>query len=723
MELSGFLIKMTKFVLDTLVKTTNADIRLHGKENIPDQPVLYVINHFTRMETFFLPYIISNLTGKNILSLAFHGFFGGAFGNYLSKIGAVSTKAPDRYKVMIGSLLKGDLSCLIFPEGQMIKDKKIIEKGKYMIYNTGIRRPPHTGAAIIALRSQFFREKLRYFFENNLSNEIQEYMNFFEIDSLDQVEAVINQESYVVPVNITYFPVRARMNIINKIAERFIETLSERIEEELEVEGSMLIDGVDIDINFGEPISTRKYLDTRSIRKKITNKRLYLTNDEIKKEIYFKKQGIDLMYNYMKSIYRMTTVNHDHIFSYLLTKYTKNKIPVSDFKNRAYLAIKRLKGLPMTSYHTSLMLSQRNLLTDDEHGRYDNIIETALTEGLISLTNGYIVKNTERFSRPYEFHTIRRDNTIEVLYNEIEPLQSVIKCLNCVMRIPSFQVRRMIRREFLQLDREIFERDYSHYFIEEETKPKNIGSPFLLKKSRERGILLIHGYMAAPEEIRMLAEYLYRKGFTVYGVRLRGHGTAPEDLAIRTWEEGYESVNRGYIILKNSVKRMAVAGFSTGAGLALLQAINKEKYFNCVVSINAPLRLNNIASRLASAVIFWNNFLKKIHVKRGEMEFVTNRPENPQINYFRNPIYGVYELEKLMKEVEEKLPELMTPSLIIQGSEDPVVNPISGIEVFDKIGTKKKELYRIYSERHGIVRGDDSEKVFQKVEHFLNENM
>jgi len=76
-----------------------------------------------------------------------------------------------------------------------------------------------------------------------------------------------------------------------------------------------------------------------------------------------------------------------------------------------------------------------------------------------------------------------------------------------------------------------------------------------------------------------------------------------------------------------------------------------------------------------------------------------------------------------MKEVEEKLPELMTPSLIIQGSEDPVVNPISGIEVFDKIGTKKKELYRIYSERHGIVRGDDSEKVFQKVEHFLNENM
>lgn len=723
MELSGFLIKMTKFVLDTLVKTTNADIRLHGKENIPDQPVLYVINHFTRMETFFLPYIISNLTGKNILSLAFHGFFGGAFGNYLSRIGAVSTKAPDRYKVMIGSLLKGDVSCIIFPEGQMIKDKKIIEKGKYMIYNTGIRRPPHTGAAIIALRSQFFREKLRYFFENNLTNEIQEYMSFFEIDSLDQVEEIINQETYIVPVNLTYFPVRARLNIINKIAERFVETISERLEEELEIEGTMLIDGVDIDINFGEPIPTRNYLDTRSIRKKITNKRLYLNNDEIKKEIYFKKQGIDLMYNYMKSIYKMTTVNHDHIFSYLLTKYTKNKIPVSDFKNRAYLAINRIKELPMTSYHSSLMLSQRNLLTDDEHVRYNNIIETALSEGLLSITNGYIIKKNERFSRPYEFHTIRRDNTIEVLCNEIEPLKGVTRCLNRVMRIPACQMRRIIRREFLKSDREIFEGDYNQYFIEGETKPKNIGSPFFLKKSRERGILLIHGYMAAPEEIRMLADYLYGKRFTVYGVRLRGHGTAPEDLAIRTWDEWYESVNRGYVILKNSVKQIAVAGFSTGAGLALLQAINKEKHINCVISINAPLRLNNIASRLASAVVFWNNFLKRIHIKRGEMEFVTNRPENPHINYFRNPIQGVYELEKLMKQVEEKLPELMIPSLVIQGSEDPVVNPVSGMEIFDKIGTKEKELYRIYSERHGIIRGDESEKVFQKVEHFLNENM
>ncbi len=722
MEVSGFLYKITKLAIDTLIKTTKADIRIHGEENIPNQPVLYVINHFTRMETFFLPYVINKISGKNILSLAFHGFFGGGFGNYLSKIGAISTKSPDRDKIMISSLLKGDLSCLIFPEGQMIKDKKLIEKGKYMVYNTGIRRPPHTGSAIIALRSEFYREKLRYFYENNYDEEIDEYLKYFEIESKESIEKIINQETYIVPVNITYYPIRARNNIINRIAERFVGAVPDRLEEELEVEGSMLIDGVDIDINFGEPIPMRNYLSNKYYQRKIQNRMLLIKDDEKKRELNFRKQGINLMYHYMDSIYQMTTVNHDHIFSYLLTRYKKRRIEESDFKNRAYLATNRIKDIHLKSHHSTLMQKQGYLLTDDEHGRYNDAVEAAVSDGLIRLEDGYIIKNIERFSKPHEFHTIRKDNIIEVLQNEIEPMRELVTAMDRVMRIPDFLIRRKIRDAFIKKDREIFEKDYSEFYIDGESKPKNIGAPFFLKRIKSRkGVLLIHGDMAAPEEIRVLADYLYKKAFSVYGVRLRGHGTAPEDLASRRWEEWYESVNRGYIVLKNSVKNMAVAGFSTGAGLALLQAINKGKRFKCVISINAPLKLKNIASRLASAVVFWNTIMKKMRIKRGEMEFVTNRPENPHINYFRNPVYGVYQLEQLMNAVDERLSNLDIPALVIQGSNDPVVNPESAEEVFEKMGTKDKDLCTVFSERHGIIRGEGSEKVFEKVELFLNE--
>ena len=73
------------------------------------------------------------------------------------------------------------------------------------------------------------------------------------------------------------------------------------------------------------------------------------------------------------------------------------------------------------------------------------------------------------------------------------------------------------------------------------------------------------------------------------------------------------------------------------------------------------------------------------------MEFVTNNPENQHINYFRNPIRGVRELGKLMDIVEDRLKDIDIPVLVIQGSHDPVVNPESGLEIFDKIGTNKKD--------------------------------
>jgi len=724
MKTSGFVKGVTKLALQALIKATKADIRTHGEEHLPAGPAVYVVNHFTRMETFFLPYIIEKVSGMDLYALAHFSFFSGGFGRYLESLGAISTRDPERDRTMTGGLLRGDHSCMIFPEGQMVKDKKLVEHGKYMIYNAGIRRPPHTGAGLLALRTEFYRAKLGYFLETGYEEGVNEYMAHFGIASREKAVECARIESVIVPVNITYFPIRARNNIINRLAHMFVDRLPERIEEELEVEGTMLSEGVDIDINFGSAISPREYLSGGRYERMVRDRALYLSGDEMKRGLRFGSEAVALMKRYMESIYALTTVNHDHVFAYILQKYRKKRIGVQDFKNRAFLALDRIRELPMQSSHTSLALKQRYLLTGDPHGRFESFMDAAKSDGLIVEERGVIYKNRERFSRPYEFHDIRRDNIVEVLKNEIEPLSAVSSKLDAVMRLPSCMVRRKIRNKFLEMDSGIFESDYEKYHIDGESKPRNIGRPFFLKRFFGRkGILLIHGYMAAPEEVRALGEYLYRAGYTVYGVRLRGHGTAPEDLGSRKWEEWYESANRGFIVLKNTVKRMAVAGFSTGAGVALYQAINKGEAFECVVSINAPLKVNNIGSRLASTVVLWNSFLNRLHVGRGKMEFVKNDPENRHINYFRNPVSGVAELEKFMNVVEKNLKNLRVPALIVQGSKDPVVNPVSGLEIFDRIGGTDKELCRLYAERHGIVNGEGSRRVFSRVERFLDEVM
>jgi esterase/lipase len=225
--------------------------------------------------------------------------------------------------------------------------------------------------------------------------------------------------------------------------------------------------------------------------------------------------------------------------------------------------------------------------------------------------------------------------------------------------------------------------------------------------------------MAAPEEMRLLAEKLYKAGYSVYCVRLKGHGTTPEDLAERTWQEWNESVNRGYVIMKNSVSSFVAAGFSTGAGLVLLQAIQKGNKFKGFISISAPLKLQDIRTSLTGAVTFYNNILKKFKIDKGRMEFIPNVPENPDINYSRNPISGTNELGKLMKFVESNLEKIIIPALIIQADKDPVVSPKSADIIYSKIKSEDKKLVKIESDRHGIIRGGELEKVYEEIVLFL----
>ena len=44
-------------------------------------------------------------------------------------------------------------------------------------------------------------------------------MDLFELDSL---EPVLHRKTYIVPVNLTYYPIRARENILSKLALRLV---------------------------------------------------------------------------------------------------------------------------------------------------------------------------------------------------------------------------------------------------------------------------------------------------------------------------------------------------------------------------------------------------------------------------------------------------------------------------------------------------------------------
>ena len=184
--MNRFAYRTTGFAIKAISNLSKANISLHGQENIPEGSVIFVINHFTRLETVLMPYQIFTLTKVPVWSLADYGLFTGALGGYLDKVGAVSTKDPDRDRLIVKTLLTGEANWIIFPEGRMVKNKKIIEKGQFMVSWAGGKHPPHTGAATLAIRTEFYRKRLRRLAEEK-PDEAEYLMALFQIETLDPV--------------------------------------------------------------------------------------------------------------------------------------------------------------------------------------------------------------------------------------------------------------------------------------------------------------------------------------------------------------------------------------------------------------------------------------------------------------------------------------------------------------------------------------------------------
>ena len=710
---------MTKWALDLASRLIKADVRLHNAEVVkPEDSIIFVVNHFTRLETMLLPYTLYKNTGLEVWSLASGGLFKGRIGNYLRSTGTMSTEDPDRDKVIVKSLLTGEHPWVIFPEGRMVKDKKVVNpEGDFEIYSDEGRRAPHTGAAALALRAEFFRHKIRCLAERPGQEGLQEALDKFEIVSVDPV---LNKRTVVIPVNITYFPIRATENFIMRMAAQFAKDLSKRALEELSVEGTVLSADTDIDITLGKPIDVKEYLQHQDYAEVMACGLHDLNHLEEDSASHFNDAARSLMKDYMRDIYQLTTINYDHLFSTVIRFQDSRTFTERAYRNRIFLCAHALKKSGKYRLHSVLENTYRDIVYEDPSEKFHNFMALCLKEGVIRRDQETYIRNFVLTQREVPFHSARWEEMTEVIANEVEPLRDLVEEVRQVTSMPRFLLSKRIRDIFLEEDQRLFQEDYAKYFSAEFSKGPDVGKPFLLKPMKAKaGVVLAHGYMAAPLEVREFADYLYQQGYAVYGVRLAGHGTSPEDLASRKWEEWYESFNRGYAIIKSLTDNIILGGFSTGGSMAMIAAARKQNKVQAVFSVCAPLQLRSYGFRLAPSVASLNSMLRGIGRNTSTWDYVANEPENAHINYTRNPINGLNELSRVITEMEHALPQVKVPALVVQGSKDPTVNPDSARQIFSLLGSEYKKLLILERSRHGIVNGLGRDDVFEEVAHFL----
>ncbi len=722
--------RWTRRLFEIFEKVLKINIKLHQPERV-NTGEIYLFNHFARFETLIPQYLIYKASGDYCRSIASSEFFkqDDTFSEFLLGVGAVPNKLPGLLAYLGGEILRGR-KVVVFPEGGIVKDRRVVdERGHYSVYSrtAEVRRKQHSGAAVLALALDAFKQTVL-----NARGQASAYRLGQLAESLkmepDALLKACERPTTIIPANITFYPIRVGENLLSKGVELFSQGISRRLSEELLIEGNILLKDTDMDIRLGAPVQVQHYWrwwERPLLRKAF--KHIHAIDDAFALSTRhgpiasrllarcMKIESARIRDDYMHRMYTVVSVNLSHIAStmalIILDKGQKS-IGREDFYFLLYQAVKAVQKLDGISLHRSLKSPIFYAgIPDLKCPGLDQFFKTAVRTGLLKLEDGKIFL-LPKLAKEHQFDEIRLENLLEVYANEITPLPQVYKAISAIV----FQPKPIQPQQFaeLQLDDDRLTLSWDRYNfnqpqyeeINQQKTATEPADPYLLYdgSNSEVGIVLVHGFLASPAELRGLGEALHKQGYCVYGVRLQGHGTSPWDLRDCSYEDWLSSVRRGIRLMARMTRKVILVGFSTGGSLSLYLAADKSLPILGVCAISVPIHFQN--SNMKFVVPFLhsaNRLVRSVTSIQGIKTFVENDSENPSINYHHMPMRGLYELTRLVTAMRAKLDHVSCPVQLLQGSGDPVVVPSSMDELVKSLTSTDVQANQIESNVHGIV--------------------
>jgi len=218
------------------------------------------------------------------------------------------------------------------------------------------------------------------------------------------------------------------------------------------------------------------------------------------------------------------------------------------------------------------------------------------------------------------------------------------------------------------------------------------------------GILVCHGFAGTPQSMYPIGKAFADAGYTVCAPRLKGHGTAPEDLEKCTYQDWTDSVEAAYSWLEERCDQIFMLGLSMGGTLTLHTA---EKYpLAGIITINAAVEV---------PVIYENQEVRFIDDDGPDIK----KADVMEITYDKMPVQSIGELKKLAKETKENLGKITCPALIFVSGEDHVVSPDNSKTILENISSEQKEIITMKESYHVATLDNDQGMIVENSLHAL----
>lgn len=225
----------------------------------------------------------------------------------------------------------------------------------------------------------------------------------------------------------------------------------------------------------------------------------------------------------------------------------------------------------------------------------------------------------------------------------------------------------------------------------------------------EVGCLLIHGFTGTPQNIRPLGDFLARRGLTVLGARLAGHGTTVEDFEQSGPEDWIATLERGLEQLRQTCSSVFAIGISMGGSLALHLGATHGDELAGVGCINGPVG-ELPAFEAAAASLAPGGRMPAPWA--ADARLLTKDLAAGGITYTEIPKAPLERALTLFKSTENELGQIRIPVCLFFSRGDMVVPPSTGKRVLELLtSAPDKRLIDLEESAHEATLDFDLERI------------
>lgn len=243
---------------------------------------------------------------------------------------------------------------------------------------------------------------------------------------------------------------------------------------------------------------------------------------------------------------------------------------------------------------------------------------------------------------------------------------------------------------------------------------KGTASQILLQKDTKKTVILVHGYKCNPLIFKELSELLFKQGFSVFNIRLPGHGCQnPRELlkvSLRDWQMTIENT---FLDVCDQYTEVSLIGITLGTSLIFDLAAKYKDRINKIVAISPLLKL---ANWIGPATFLLRFFMRTMHqdfrdppVKNGFMD--TLRPYNFRVTHH------IWEFFKLTVKNRKKLKSLGDNVMCFLSRHDQILDLQKHLDIIQNETSFKHEI--LENSEHMSIYGIEKDYLNQRIIEWL----